>query len=1189
MNGLARYWIGALALAATLAAGAPILDLDYSVLPEDEWPELPAGVTRAELPEGGACLQLGAGVSRYDAATAELLPETKYRLTIRARVQGAFTVEQNDRAQVESLQRWGLSESVGTLQFHDPATGALAAGGTIVFLTRDWHDYVYVFRTPPGVQRVTLRFQPRNHVTQVARLSIETADEDGVVNNNPDFRYGELSYSGWRPQRDGRLYLRPDGTCVFNSGYGGSSPAFPLQAGRRYRLTGLGDGGYLNIYYYDAEGKTIVSTFLMRFTGRQEVTASLTPPAGCVSGKIVAYSVLLEFFRVTSGTTYVAANGDDAADGLSWATAKATVGCAVTSAASGHLILVGPGEYPVAEEIIVAKELTLRGAGDPGAVHLRRASGQGRVMRVTHPGAVVSGFTLSGGSGAAADDLRGAGLYVDAGLVHSCVISNNVEATLTGIKGVGVHLAGGVVSNSVICHNSGKDSSGHGIYIEGGLLVDCTVENNNCKSDGYAARRSFHATVHLRGTGEVRHCRIVNNANGASTYTHGGGLYVDGGTLRSSLVAGNSNNGSAGSDGGGITLVSGLVENCLVVSNRYLGSDFGGGGVYQSGGAIVHCTIAFNRSSLSRVLPKSGHLDKAGGIQWAGGIVSNSIIHGNTRASGRSAIDISGPPDYAAAFFNSCSPDLADGLQGNTTADPRWVDAPNGDFSLRLDSPCRDAAGALGIARDGAGAPRAQDGSGDGLAIPDIGAFEADDVHGGLACFFAPDKREGVGGLDVTFTASVLGAEEEIVAYGWDLGNCRLEGSGLGQVVNHYAPGLYDVSLTVSNSAGATAAWTWRTCIRVGPVVAYVAPQGGNQPPFDSWEKAATTIQAALRLATASPEGATRIVVADGLYPVASSAEAIYIDRGITLASLGGPSRTILRGTTGADVYPNIEVDHSDALVEGFASERGHFGAVVSRGTLRNCILRDNSGNAAYWHDSGYGAGLRQYGGWVESCLIATNTVGGETGCQGAGVFMRGASLLRNSVIAQNVVLRNMGATGAGITLVDPLQRAVVRNCLIAGNAANGATLAVSGGGVRIHGGHLQNCTVVGNTMTGSIASAGGIGGSGGTVENTIIWDNLAGGQPGGDIATPAICSFSCSPGLTEGERGNAARTPRFVDAATGDYRLVQGSPGINAGLNQAWMAGAVDLGGRPRIASRTVDMGAFEHFPPTRTLLILK
>jgi hypothetical protein len=47
--------------------------------------------------------------------------------------------------------------------------------------------------------------------------------------------------------------------------------------------------------------------------------------------------------------------------------------------------------------------------------------------------------------------------------------------------------------------------------------------------------------------------------------------------------------------------------------------------------------------------------------------------------------------------------------------------------------------------------------------------------------------------------------------------------------------------------------------------------------------------------------------------------------------------------------------------------------------------------------------------------------------------------------------------------------------------------------------------------------------------------------------------------------------------AAPGDYHLRSDSPCNNAGTNQAWMAGAVDLDGRDRILLGTVDIGAYE------------
>ncbi len=52
---------------------------------------------------------------------------------------------------------------------------------------------------------------------------------------------------------------------------------------------------------------------------------------------------------------------------------------------------------------------------------------------------------------------------------------------------------------------------------------------------------------------------------------------------------------------------------------------------------------------------------------------------------------------------------------------------------------------------------------------------------------------------------------------------------------------------------------------------------------------------------------------------------------------------------------------------------------------------------------------------------------------------------------------------------------------------------------------------------------------------------------------------------------------PKFRDAATGNYRLRASSPAVNTGLHEAWMDGAVDVDGAPRIQHGAVDMGAYE------------
>lgn len=52
---------------------------------------------------------------------------------------------------------------------------------------------------------------------------------------------------------------------------------------------------------------------------------------------------------------------------------------------------------------------------------------------------------------------------------------------------------------------------------------------------------------------------------------------------------------------------------------------------------------------------------------------------------------------------------------------------------------------------------------------------------------------------------------------------------------------------------------------------------------------------------------------------------------------------------------------------------------------------------------------------------------------------------------------------------------------------------------------------------------------------------------------------------------------PLFKNQARGDYRIKSGSPAQNAGTNQDWMVGAVDLEGNPRQKGRRVDIGCYE------------
>jgi hypothetical protein len=294
--------------------------------------------------------------------------------------------------------------------------------------------------------------------------------------------------------------------------------------------------------------------------------------------------------------------------------------------------------------------------------------------------ATIDGFTItSGQADGASPYCMGGGMYNNAvsPTVSNCIFTTNVAGATGGNKYV----------------------YGGGIYNYGGspTVTNCTFTTNTASGGLYPSGGGIYSES---GSPTVSNCTFTANFVGNGGYAYGGALCIKGGSavVSNSIFTNNtSSSTNYDADGGALYLNTGTatVANCTFAKN----TGKAGGGVYSETGSTL--------------------------------TLFNSIVWGNSDTSTGTYAGIYNNGGTIAVSYSDIEGTSVFTGTGNIMKDPLFANSSLGDFHLRSDSPCVDAAygGTSTPTLDIAGNPRVDVSSvantGQGTpAYVDMGAYE---------------------------------------------------------------------------------------------------------------------------------------------------------------------------------------------------------------------------------------------------------------------------------------------------------------------------------------------------------------------------------------------------------------------------------------------------------------------------------
>ena len=760
----------------------------------------------------------------------------------------------------------------------------------------------------------------------------------------------------------------------------------------------------------------------------------------------------------------------------------------------------------------------------------------------------------------------------------SSIPERNSRAIRIGAGLEDVEVSGFTITYGCCIYNQRFASSA---IIESGVVSNCTI---------HTYWRGRNPMIRLTGTGQLKNCLIDGlerathspNSSNNSTVHIGGSALLENCTIRdiawTSFSAGSHQAVYIESNGA-------TVRGCVIVGNIYgaAGSTTAAGsGIYASAGLIENCTVWGNTA-----------YGKGGGIYVDGNNVTlrNCIFWGNTATVADGGNDIfiasnsKGVKYTPTIEYCNASDLLADKNSGNLNGDPQFADAAGGDFVIATKSLCTGAGRVqewMTGAKDLVGGARLVEGT------VSMGALEPQERFSGITASIGTSTGEPVGRcpLTVGFISTVGGAEKQSCTFVWDFGDGVTSTEPDPSHVYENVGG-YTVTLTVRKS-GVDEAVDEKAdyVISVGDTC-FVSTEGGNVAPYDTWAKAARSVEAAVAL---KPDD---VVVSNGTYSIASL-EGVVLNREIRVRSVNGPDVTALDGGgTSGHTIARIQAD--GASLEGFSLVRGNGTALImSAGALVGCVVTNQSKCYRCVYNS------------LSGTAAATNCIFDATGLEFTDVNLEARIVeMTDSSELFGCVVRNMKVNGSTLNAkfmaaVSMSGSAAVRNCRIENIRFPQTDPDPTGRcGINVSGSKnvIENCTITG-------CSSYDKGGGGLRVTsaapndvricNTILYDCMSAGKLLHFTCTGAVAEFAnnCLPRneWPEGAKNCVSGDPCFADDGSG-YRITSASPCYNAGARVNWAAKrgqATDIDGQERRCG-PIDIGCWELQRPMGLTLLIR